>query len=1267
MKPVSYKKTRIISALVLTATILSSCGKVTEYPHDSDSSKKTAEANSPVTSGGETSSECPRWENPISFDGLDVFTHNDEKLFLDYKDDERKIYPFDDFSHITVQRMHYFDTRSGVGIPDDDGATKSAVGITEEGGKYKILWTFTAQNGNAVPKLSIDTHNYHIFSKITFEVTNRSDKPISFGILTSEFNAQPETNPKAGTFSAYSKPVRAGESRTVSIDFSKIFANYELLPLATGGLTLSAIGAAKDTEYEILLSDFTFVWAENELLTDAAVGVKEAYAEANAGITIAVAARGLTKEQDVAVEFHKDGSLFTWRVRLSDEEKATLIRNGIIGLETSVPWWADTGEYEAILAVDSYRVTGAYSDTISITNGGKYTLPESEVKTGADGIPAIWINGSKFDWNGIASAAYGPGMAYEFGEQNSSVYIIESCAGAHNYPANCYPTLIAPGINDFSQLEEYCNFTMQANRNAYILLRVNFCLPDFWAKANPDDVALGTADGKTFVRSEESSGMTNLSLASRKWVEEEKRQIKALMDYVKSQPWCSRVIGCMLTGGVTEEWFAFFHNTDGMWGDFSKVNADAFLEWGKSRSITDGLPSLHIPLPSERVNKSFIIKPESDASRLAAAYTQYINELCVSVIGEFADALKVESENRMLCGALYGYLIEFSTANSPTEAGSLTLKQYLAQKSIDFMCGIPLLDWRDPTNGYDIGVSLTRSIQAAGKIYIQENDTWLSTYTKRVYPSSRPDDNMDGNLDMLESTFAYFRATAEQDVAGIDVVLHQILPGFTDAVHTMPVCGKLGDPEFFEYLLGKLCISQAQLTEHMKGRAMCEIFGAYGWAEGVPTMKQIADSMLVNGINRFVPHAFDTIYPNPDCPPHFYIGGRNPQFVGFIQLMQYMQRASHLLDGGIHNADIALFYNAEGEWNGGKNMLTQHPAKLLTRAHADFEIVWEDLLYSGHAENGYAVLGGKIFRLILVPYAEILPEKLLRALNRYAENSVPVLFIGEKPEQTSEGGDADKLICACGKLAEDSLAEYVKEKRLCGIITDEEHPLLRYYSYSTVDGRVWMVKNDDIFCEADFFADLGEHKELRIYDCWSNRLYLPEMQGNRIRIRLSKGGSCFIVESSETAAPMLYPNDSGKRVHLNATVSVCPVGKDVFTPVPGYPRDITSIKGYESFCGRIRYEGSFDSDGANDLISLGRIGEIATAWLNGIELGISVSDPCLFTIYGVEKVGVNRLTIEIINNPAYRDRDFFSTYMTLPASGFGGEITLFKRDHGGKL
>lgn len=512
----------------------------------------------------------------------------------------------------------------------------------------------------------------------------------------------------------------------------------------------------------------------------------------------------------------------------------------------------------------------------------------------------------------------------------------------------------------------------------------------------------------------------------------------------------------------------------------------------------------------------------------------------------------------------------------------------------------------------------------------------------------------------------YFRATGDQDIAGIDVVLHQILPGFTDAVHTMPVCGKLGDPEFFEYLLGKLCISQAQLTGHMKGRAMCEIFGAYGWAEGVPTMKRVADSMLVNGINRFVPHAFDTVYPNPDCPPHFYIGGRNPQFPVFIRLMQYMQRAAHLLDGGSHIANIALFYNAEGEWSGGKNMLTQRPAKILTRAHADFEVIWEDLMYSGHAEEGCAVLGGKKFRLILVPYAEILPEKLLCTLNRYAENGVPVLFVGGKPEMTCEGTRACGLTSACGEIDEDALAAYVKDRHLCGMTADGDFPLVRYYSYLTEYGRVWLIKNDDIFRGADFYADLGEHGGLRLYDCWNNRIYLPEMQGDRVRIRLGRGDSCFIVESSEPAELAFYPCGAGEKISLDAAVSVCPAGCDDFTPVSGCPADITALDGYGSFCGRIRYESSFVSDGKAGIISVDRAGEIASVWLNGSYLGTSVSDPCLFPVNGALINGTNTLTIEIINNPAYRDRDSFSTYMTLPASGFGGEITLFRTDCGGK-
>ena len=37
---------------------------------------------------------------------------------------------------------------------------------------------------------------------------------------------------------------------------------------------------------------------------------------------------------------------------------------------------------------------------------------------------------------------------------------------------------------------------------------------------------------------------------------------------------------------------------------------------------------------------------------------------------------------------------------------------------------------------------------------------------------------------------------------------------------------------------------------------MAEVFGAFGWHEGLREMKWIADHMLVRGINWFTPHAF---------------------------------------------------------------------------------------------------------------------------------------------------------------------------------------------------------------------------------------------------------------------------------------------------------------------------------------------------------------------------------------------------------------------------
>ena len=77
-------------------------------------------------------------------------------------------------------------------------------------------------------------------------------------------------------------------------------------------------------------------------------------------------------------------------------------------------------------------------------------------------------------------------------------------------------------------------------------------------------------------------------------------------------------------------------------------------------------------------------------------------------------------------------------------------------------------------------------------------------------------------------------------------------------------------------------------------------------------MKWLTNHMLVRGINEFTPHAFSMTYPDRDCPPHFYARGNNPQFHAFAKLMQYMQRAAHLLTDGQPLIAAAIMRNQSG-------------------------------------------------------------------------------------------------------------------------------------------------------------------------------------------------------------------------------------------------------------------------------------------------------------------------------------------------------------------
>lgn len=260
---------------------------------------------------------------------------------------------------------------------------------------------------------------------------------------------------------------------------------------------------------------------------------------------------------------------------------------------------------------------------------------------------------------------------------------------------------------------------------------------------------------------------------------------------------------------------------------------------------------------------------------------------------------------------------------------------------------------------------------------------------------------------LADSCGHFFRALWGQDLSGIDVVLGQVLPGLDDE-NTKNMTG-YGDGSFFHYGLAKLGSSLAHIDPKKKGRALCEIYGAYGWMEGLRLMKWLTDHMLVRGINYMMPHAFSPRpFPDPDCPPHFYARGENMQFPYMSYLFHYINRMCHLLNGGLHVPAAAVAYHAEAEWAGEATLFHKVGEQLMKR-QLDYDVIPWDVLYEAEVQDKKLTINGESYPCLLVPYAQRLPQKAFDTLQRFCQAGLPVAFEGGLPQEAADGGTAPIL------------------------------------------------------------------------------------------------------------------------------------------------------------------------------------------------------------------------------------------------------------------
>ncbi len=526
----------------------------------------------------------------------------------------------------------------------------------------------------------------------------------------------------------------------------------------------------------------------------------------------------------------------------------------------------------------------------------------------------------------------------------------------------------------------------------------------------------------------------------------------------------------------------------------------------------------------------------------------------------------------------------------------------------------------------------------------------------------------------------WFRAMEGQDMAGIDVIGGQYCFG-------APVQERKGmvtaDGAFFHYALGKLGASAGHLDPRKQGRTMCELFGAYGWGFGVRNMQYLLDHLLSKGVNRLVPHAFSMAeYPDPDCPPHFYARGHNPQFPFFAALMRYANRLCGMFSGGTHVSSVAVLYDAELDW-AGERMPMQDLCRALTEAQIEFDIVSLDMLrdlasYHGRVSGGALELNGVRFGALLVPRADFVPQDLLRFAESHA--GFPVFFVGGRPLGVlrDAGGAAPDPVGpeALPVLPLETLAEALQERGMAPLRAEPPFPGLNLYHYKK-DGNRYFLMNDSAGAAYSGTLYLPAERPLAFYDghrdCWEDAEAAPEGGIAAVRVELEPGESCVLAERGGAAALPPHRSAAQRRAQCSRCLDLSAgwlvtcekaTGEAVLrTEVPGPLSPVSDT--LPNFSGLIRYTRELTLDTVPELALLcaEQVYEVMRVSVNGETAGLRLTPPYQLPVTGLLRPGKNTLCIEVAATPArdqlnYPSPPFDFSYEALEPTGMFGRVEL---------
>jgi hypothetical protein len=393
------------------------------------------------------------------------------------------------------------------------------------------------------------------------------------------------------------------------------------------------------------------------------------------------------------------------------------------------PWQGGQGVWQLVasgLRVAEGNVLGP------VTLAARQPGPVSAAVKPYHGAPTLHINGRPVP--AMAYAAYGPTpqVFSDFAAAGVRLYTLCGTPTASGYGL-AHDAAKAPGVWDFSQLDERFRMVLDACPEAYIFPRLYLSAPEWWLDQHPAAVVTfdpGDGQPKPF----RQSGRRVPCWASPAWRAFVDEGLARLIAFVEAQPYADRVIGYHLASGTTEEWMMWGANDD-RWTDYSPASVAAWEAYRRKL----GRPPVAMPTRAQRARSAAGSLRDPATDQASIDYSLFLADTAADTIAHFAATVKRLTNRRLTVGVFYGYLLQLF-GQRQQNAAHLAFDRVVRCPDIDFLCSPTSYAFRRLGDGTSHFMAPVSSVSLHGKLWFDENDIRTSLSPGAVGEWGRPAD-----------------------------------------------------------------------------------------------------------------------------------------------------------------------------------------------------------------------------------------------------------------------------------------------------------------------------------------------------------------------------------------------------------------------------------------------------------------------------------------------------------------------------------------------